>query len=53
MTSEAGMFLGEKLVAITRGVLVWFDYKAGTPLPVPESVKAKIRAIEKVAPLEK
>jgi acyl-CoA thioester hydrolase len=51
--TEAGMFLGETPVAVTRGVLVWFDYRANTPLPVPEAVKAKIRAIEKVAPLEK
>ena len=51
--SEAAMFLGEKLVAVTRGVLVWFDYRVGTPLPVPEEVKAKIRALEAVAPVEK
>ena len=44
MTSEAGMFLGEKLVAITRGVLVWFDYKAGAPLPVPDAVRVKVAA---------
>jgi acyl-CoA thioester hydrolase len=51
--TEAGMFLGDTLVAVTRGVLVWFDYKAGTALPVPESFKAKVRALEKVAPQEK
>jgi len=53
MTTEAGMFLGDTLIAVTRGVLVWFDYRAGTPLPLPEGVKAKIRAFEKVAPAEK
>ena len=53
MATEAGMFLGEKLIAVTRGVLVWFDYQAGTPLPVPDAVKARIRAFEKVAPAEK
>jgi acyl-CoA thioester hydrolase len=53
MTTEAGMFLGEQLVAVTRGVLVWFDYRSNTPLPVPDAVKARIRALEKVAPLEK
>jgi acyl-CoA thioester hydrolase len=26
LTTEAGMFLGDKLVAVTRSVLVWFDY---------------------------
>ena len=50
MGTEAAMFLGGQAVAVTRGILVWFDYKAGTPLPVPEAVKAKIRAVEKVAP---
>ena len=49
--TEAGMFLGDTLVAVTRGVLVWFDYRANAPLPLPEAVKAKIRAFEKVAPL--
>ena len=50
MGTEAAMFLGDKAVAVTRGVLVWFDYRAGTPLQVPEAVKARILAIEKVAP---
>jgi len=53
MGTEAGMFLGDRLVAVTRGVLVWFDYRSNTPLPVPEAVKAKVRALEKVAPLER
>jgi acyl-CoA thioester hydrolase len=51
--TEAGMFLGDALVAVTRGVLVWFDYGANAPLPVPDPVKARIRAFEKVAPPEK
>lgn len=51
--TEAGMFLGESLVAVTRGVLVWFDYRAGKPLELPEGVKAGVRAFEKVAPAEK
>ena len=50
MTTEAGMFRGDQLIAVTRGVLVWFDYRSNTPLPVPEAVKAKIRALEKVPP---
>lgn len=49
--TEAAMFLGETLVAVTRAALVWFDYRAGKPLPVPEDVKARIRAIEKIAPV--
>ena len=50
MRTEAGMFLGDQLVAVTRGILVWFDYAANKALPLPEAVKAKIVAIEKVAP---
>jgi acyl-CoA thioester hydrolase len=49
--TEAAMFRGEQLIAVTRGVLVWFDYRAGTPLPVPDEVKAKIRGVEKVPPV--
>jgi len=49
--TEAGMFLGEQLVAVTRGVLVWFDYAAGTPLPVPDAVKTKILQFEKLPPV--
>lgn len=48
--TEAGMFSGDTLVAVTRGVLVWFDYRANTPLPVPDGVKAAIRALERAAP---
>ena len=50
LSTEAGMFLGDTLVAVTRGVLVWFDYKAGAPLPLPDDVKARIRAFEKITP---
>lgn len=44
--TEAAMFLGETLIAVTRGTVVWFDYRAGKALPVPEDVKARIRARE-------
>ena len=44
LQTEAGMFLGEELIAITRGVVVWFDYRSSTPLPVPEDVRARIEA---------
>lgn len=47
MKTVAGMFLGDKLVAVTRGVLVWFDYRQGKALPIPDSVKTLIRAFEK------
>ena len=51
--TEAGMFRDNTLVAVTRGILVWFDYRAGTPLPVPPAVKARIRTLEAVPPEEK
>lgn len=47
MKTQAGMFLGDKLVAVTRGVLVWFDYKQGKALPIPDDVKSGIRAFER------
>jgi acyl-CoA thioester hydrolase len=50
LRTEAAMFLGESVVAVTRAVIVWFDYRAGTPLPLPEAVRAKIARREKVAP---
>lgn len=53
LNTEAGMFLGDTPVAVTRGVLVWFDYRAGTPLPVPEAVRARIRGLEAVPPEER
>jgi acyl-CoA thioester hydrolase len=42
LQTEAGMFLGDTLVAITRGVVVWFDYRASTPLPLPDEVRERI-----------
>ncbi|HUR40834.1 MAG TPA: thioesterase family protein [Verrucomicrobiae bacterium] len=50
MRTEGCMFLGGKPVAVTRGVLVWFDYRAGQALALPDAVKSKIRALEKVPP---
>lgn len=47
-----GMFLGDQLVAVTRAVVVWFDYRVNKTLPLPDDVKAKIRAFEKTAPAE-
>jgi acyl-CoA thioester hydrolase len=53
LRTEAAMFLpGDEVVAVTRGIVVWFDYRTSTPLPVPEVVRAKIRAVEKVPPTE-
>ena len=47
MKTVAGMFLDDKLVAVTRGVLVWFDYQQGKALPIPDTVKSIIRSFEK------
>ena len=52
LRTEAGMFLGEKLIAVTRAIIVWFDYRVGKTLPVPDAVRERIRAMEKVKPEE-
>jgi acyl-CoA thioester hydrolase len=52
LRTEAAMFRGDEVMAITRGIIVWFDYRKSTPLPLPEDVKARIRALEKVKPEE-
>lgn len=50
LRTEAAMFRGDQPVAVTRSVIVWFDYRSNTSLPLPETVKDKIRALEKVKP---
>jgi acyl-CoA thioester hydrolase len=50
MRTEAAMFRGEQAIAVVRGVIVWFDYRSNTALPVPDSVRGKIRALERIAP---
>ncbi len=52
MNTIGGMFVGDRLVAVTRGVLVWFDYRAQKSLPIPDGVRASIRAREPLAPEE-
>lgn len=52
MSTIGGMFAGDKLVAVTRGVLVWFDYRAQKSLPIPDVVRAAIRRREPLAPDE-
>lgn len=52
MQTVGGIFHGDKLVAVTRGVVVWFSYVNQTPLPVPEDVRARIRAREVIKPQE-
>jgi acyl-CoA thioester hydrolase len=52
MNTLAGMFVDERLVAVSRGVLVWFNYERQKPEPVPDDVRALIRAREVIAPEE-
>jgi acyl-CoA thioester hydrolase len=52
MNTLAGMFVDDRLVAVSRGVLVWFNYERQKPEPVPDDVRALIRAREVVAPDE-
>jgi len=52
LDTEAAMFEGERLVAVSRGTLVWFDYRQQKTLPIPDNVRALIRAREVIAPLE-
>lgn len=52
METVGAMFEGERLVAVTAGVVVWFDYQAQKTAPIPDAVKALIRQREVLAPLE-
>ena len=52
MNTIAGMFVGDRPVAVTRGVLVWFSYELQKPQPVPDDVRALIRMREIVTPDE-
>ena len=50
--TEAAMFRGDEPVAVTRGVVVWFDYAGNRALPVPSAVRERIRQFEAVPPTE-
>lgn len=52
MNTVGALFVGDELVAATRGVLVWFDYRRNQSAPVPPSVRDFIRARERIAPQE-
>lgn len=52
LQTQAGMFLGDRLVAVTRGVVVWFDYAGQKPQPIPDSVRQMIRGREVLPPEE-
>lgn len=48
--TEAAMFDGERLVAVTRGIVVWFDYSAQKPMPIPDNVRSAIGDREPLRP---
>ena len=50
--TECAMFEGERLVAVTEGVLVWFDYRVQKPAAVPDAVRQHIRQREVTPPVE-
>lgn len=52
MNTEGGLFVGERLIAVTRGVLVWFNYRDNKPESVPDYARAYIRSRERIAPEE-
>lgn len=52
MNTLAGMFVDNRLIAVTRGVVVWFDYTRQKAQPIPEDVRAMIRSRERIAPDE-
>lgn len=52
MDTECAIFEGERLIAVLKGVIVWFDYRLQKSAPIPEAVKSLIRQREVTAPLE-
>jgi acyl-CoA thioester hydrolase len=50
--TEGGIFVGERCMAATQAVLVWFDYGAQRSCAVPESLRAAIREFEILPPAE-
>ncbi|MFP5305149.1 MAG: acyl-CoA thioesterase [Gammaproteobacteria bacterium] len=52
MSTLCGMFANDRLIAVSSGVVVWYDYNNQKPQPVPEYVREMIRARERIAPDE-
>ena len=52
MGTIAAHFDGERLVAVSRGVVVWYDYANQRTQPIPETVRDMIRGREKIRPEE-
>ncbi len=52
METQCAMFDSERLVAVSQGVLVWFDYTVQKAAAIPETVRVLIRQREVIAPIE-
>ena len=52
MELTGAVFLGDELILSARVVGVWFDYKAQKSKPIPDAVRAAVRAFEKIQPEE-
>jgi acyl-CoA thioester hydrolase len=50
--TEAGMYFKGQCMAITRAVVVWFDYVDNCPLPLPVDVRQRIRDASVIPPQE-
>ncbi len=50
MQTLGAAFNGDKLIAVTRGTIVWFDYRNQKSMPIPDSVREMIRSREVVQP---
>ena len=50
MNTLGAIYNGDKLVAVTRGIIVWFDYVNQKPMAIPESVRDWIRSREVIQP---
>lgn len=48
--TQGGLFAGERLVAVTSAVVVCFDFGQQRAVPVPELVRRRILAFERIAP---
>lgn len=52
MSSEGAIFVGDEVVAVTRSVIVFFDYEADHSVRIADEARAAIRAFERKAPEE-
>jgi len=52
MSSEGAIFVGDEVVAVTRSVIVFFDYEADRSVRITDEARAAIRAFERKAPEE-